>query len=124
MTPAFISTSVIGFALIITNVVLAFNTYTNSTEFATWAVYVCACFIPMFGATWGYILSWLVSAIFRKIKPEWVTRFGHQQFRTVALETGAQNLKLVTSIMILAFMDCPGVLATTLLFPILYAIGV
>ena len=71
-----------------------------------------------------YLLSWLGSLVAVPFNPSVKETFGHKQFRTVSLETGIQNIKVVTGIMTISFVDCPGVMEQMIFFPILYFFGV
>ena len=79
---------ILGVAAIIANLVLALVMYPKALSSAGWALWLIGALIPLVGAFCGYSISFLVGKIPSLRK---AGTFGHKQYRTVALETGAQT---------------------------------
>ena len=77
--------------------------FPSATDFATPSVYMVTFAITLAGAFFGYTFSWLAAWLVRCWDPEIYDTFGHRQFRTVAMETGIQNVKIIS-----AFMQVTG----------------
>lgn len=110
---------ILGVAAIIANLVLALVMYPKALSSAGWALWLIGALIPLVGAFCGYSITFLVGKIPSLRK---AGTFGHKQYRTVALETGAQNLRLANTIVQVTFIDCPSVIEQMLFFPLIYAI--
>ena len=110
---------ILGVAAIIANLVMALIMYPNALKTAGWALWLIGALIPLVGAFCGYSISYLVGRIPSLRKQG---TFLHKQYRTVALETGAQNLRLANTIVQVTFIDCPSVIEQMLFFPLIYAI--
>jgi len=111
--------ALLGVIAIIANLVLAFIMFPKAFSKAGWALWLIAALMPIMGAALGYGISVLVGKI-PKLKEE--GNFQSRQWRTVALETGAQNLRLANTIVQVSFIDCPSVIEEMIVFPLLYGI--
>merc|ERR1712110_1133309 len=98
---------------------MAFVMYPNAIKTTGWSLWLIGSMIPIIGASCGYALAYLIGSInfFKKF-----ATYGHKQYRTVALETGAQNLRLANTIVQVSFIDCPSIIEQMLFFPLIYAI--
>ena len=110
-----------GLVGIIAVATLSFITFPKAVNFANKGVWVASVGMPFLGAVCGYALSYLMALLAKFVwNPDIFETFGHKQFRTVSLETGIQNIKVVTSIMTISFIDCPGIIMTMILLPLIY----
>ena len=90
---------VVAFVLII---------YMNPTFlFAGWQLWLCAAVLPLIGYIFGYALARIL-------------RQSHRKCRTIAFETGSQNVSLAATLTVLTFGDSP-LLLDMLFYPLLYA---
>lgn len=112
-------TGVLGLLAIIANIIMAFIMYPKAIGTAGWAMWLIGALFPLIGATFGYMISWAIGTWGPCLKPK---EFRHKQFRTVSLETGAQNLRLANTIVQTSFISCPKAINQMLFFPLIYAI--
>lgn len=112
-------TGLLGIIAIIANIVMAFIMYPKAIKTANWPMWVIGCLFPLIGATFGYLLSWAAGTWAPCLHEK---EFRHKQFRTVSLETGAQNLRLANTIVQTSFLSCPKAINEMLFFPLIYAI--
>ncbi|XP_071481163.1 ileal sodium/bile acid cotransporter-like [Diadema antillarum] len=97
--------SILGLLGILTSIILT-ALINPSTYRVGWRVWICLVLLPSLGATVGYALALLL-------------RRSTVQSRTIAFETGLQNVSLAITLILLTFKDTPH-LYTLLIYPSLY----
>ena len=90
---------------IITTFILIFI-LNPSFLFAGWQLWLCAAFLPLLGYFLGYILARILCQ-------------SHRKCRTIAFETGSQNVSLAMTLTVLTFADSP-LFYDMLFYPSLY----
>lgn len=114
-------TAILGLVAIIANIIMAFIMYPNAIKTAGWEMWIIGAMFPIIGATFGYSIAFAVGYFGVRwcLTPK---EFRHKQYRTVSLETGAQNLRLANTIVQTSFIHCPKAIEQMLFFPLIYAI--
>ena len=75
--------------------------------FAGWQMWLCAAFLPLLGYFLGYALARILCQ-------------SHRKCRTIAFETGSQNVSLAMTLTVLSFADT-SLFYDMLFYPSLYA---
>lgn len=97
----------VGILGIVIGVVL--NGFINPRMFTSgWKIWFAAIAVPFFGFTFGYVLARIL-------------RQSHAKCRTIAFETGSQNVALTLTLIFLTFDEDPD-FDDLMTFPSLYAI--
>ena len=79
----------------------------QSLRLAGWELWMCAAFLPLFGYFLGYAIARVLCQ-------------SHRKCRTIAFETGSQNVSLAMTLTVLTFADSPF-FYDMLFYPSLYA---
>jgi len=112
-------TALLGLVAIIANIIMAFIMYPQAINTAGWEMWFIGALFPLIGASFGYTIAFLVGKFSPCLGEK---EFRHKQYRTVSLETGAQNLRLANTIVQTSFISCPKAIEQMLFFPLIYAI--